>query len=172
MKFAAVAAIVVGANVVAWAPMVWLAGNPLDTTAVPIDQSGRGAGVDVAAQDDLELDFSELTPVHSYSRPLFSRTRKPWQPATRAPEQQVQQRPQAAPQQPPPAVKLVGVSMSGNAVSRALLRHEVEIEPIWVLEGDELDGWMVARIDMHSIELRQGDRTISIDLYPEGRAVR
>ncbi|MDN2566017.1 hypothetical protein N1F89_07275 [Aquibium sp. A9E412] len=165
-------------NLAGWSGVWWMATQPVDTAAIQPERTAGRALDDLGALpgDEHVLDVAELTPVQAYSRPLFARNRKPWQPpkpppAKKPPVQQVAKKPPPPPV-PPPPVRLVGVSFAPNMVPRALLRHKAQVEPIWVIPGDNLQGWTVSRIDAQSIELKRGNRKVAVSLYPSNGATQ
>jgi len=168
-------AAVLAANLVLWTG-AWLAfATPAGTDAIAaVRDAGRSAGA-LSAQPELGevLDFSRLSPVQAYSRPLFDPSRRAWEPPVPEPEplepaEEVME--PVAPSMPAPAVKLVGVSELGASDIRALVQLDEYPEPVWVIVGDELMGWTVGRIDGQSITIERGQDRVSFDLYPEHAA--
>jgi hypothetical protein len=166
-------AAVVVANLVIW-PVAWsVFQRPAGTGAIATPRDASRAKGNLAAQPDLGevLDFSQMSPVQAYSRPLFDRSRRPWQPPE-SPELPAE--PVAAVVEQPaveeiaaPTIRLIGVSSSGASDMKALLQFDEAPEPIWVLVGDVLQGWKVAEIDTQSITILRGKQILSFDLYPE-----
>jgi hypothetical protein len=175
MRLALKLAAVLAANLALW-PAAWLAvTTPAGTSPIA---SPRDAGKSAGALADLPklegvLDFSHLSPVQAYSRPLFVPSRRAWEPPPPPPEPEPQ--PVAAapppPPMPAPALRLVGVSSLGDSDIRALVQLDTAAEPMWVLVGDVLMGWKVGKIEPQSITIQRGKQRMSVALYPEaGRA--
>jgi hypothetical protein len=162
---------VVAANLAVWPAAWYLATDPVST--MPIKQRRTAADLPATPQLGEVLDFSELSPVQAYSRPLFSKDRRPWQPPPPDPTEQV-----AAPVEQvapveivePPQAKLVGVSASGGTDLKALMQLSVAPEPEWYIVGDDLDGWTVRRISAQSVVVARGEQEVSFELYPETSA--
>lgn len=162
---------VLTANLVLWPAAWYLATKPVST--LPIKQQ-RSAS-DLAATPALGevLDFSELSPVQAYSRPLFSKDRRPWQAPVVEQEQEV-----AVPAEPvavlqpiePPQVKLVGVSSAGGSDLKALMQFSVSPDPEWFIVGDDLEGWTISKINPQSVVIARGEQVMSFKLYPEASA--
>lgn len=163
---------VVAANALVWTTAWWMTTTPAGTAAIVTPQAAERMRAAEAAGAGIEAgpDFAAPSQTHSLSQPLFHRSRQPWQPpAPAAPPPQPPPAPVARPApQPvkPPAIRLVGVSAPARAAPRALLRREVEVDPVWVVEGDVLEGWTVSRIEPESVLLQLGRQTVSIELYP------
>jgi len=166
-------AAILAANLAIW-PAAWAVfERPAGTGAIasPRD-AGRGGGVADQPKLGEVLDFSEMSPVQAYSRPLFDKARRPWQPpappaepvAEPVAEQVVEPEVQAL---PAPAIRLIGVSSAGVADMKALLQLDESPDPVWVLVGDVLQGWEVGKIDPGSVTIRRGQESMSFELYPE-----
>ncbi len=166
-------AAVVAANLVIW-PVAWTVfQRPAGTGAIATPRDAGRSNGNLAAQPDLGevLDFSQMSPVQAYSRPLFDRSRRPWQPpappeSPAEPVAAVVEQPDVQ-ELPAPSIRLIGVSSSGAADIKALLQLNETPEPVWVLVGDELQGWTVGKIDPQSITIERGGQSMSFDLYPE-----
>ncbi len=109
---------------------------------------------------------------NAYTRPLFSRNRRPWRP----PEAPIKQsEPVAAVKAPPPnlAVKpnfdLIGVSIAGNS-SSALLHRPGTAETTWVNLGAQAWDWTVVAISDQKIVVEQAGLQAEISLYPASPA--
>lgn len=173
MRLALNLAAILAANLVLW-PAAWLAfSKPAGTSPIasPRD-AGKSAGA-LTDQPELagELDFSHVSPVQAYSRPLFVPSRRAWEPppppAEPEPESQSVAAAPPPPPMPPPALRLVGVSSLGESDVRALVQLDTAAEPVWVLVGDVLMGWKVGKIDPQSITMLRGKQRMSVNLYPE-----
>ncbi|MCO5159982.1 MAG: hypothetical protein M9939_02510 [Mesorhizobium sp.] len=166
-------AAVVAANLVIW-PAAWAVfERPAGSGAIATPRDASRAKGSLAAQPELGevLDFSQMSPVQAYSRPLFERSRRPWQPPElpelpAEPVVAVAEEPEVQ-ALPAPTIRLVGVSSSGAADIKALVQLDETPEPVWVLVGDVLQGWKVAEIGAESITILRGKQFMSFDLYPE-----
>ena len=166
-------AAVVAANLVIW-PVAWsVFQRPAGTRAIATPRDASRAKGNLAAQPELGevLDFSQMSPVQAYSRPLFDRSRRPWQPpappeSPAEPVAAVVEQPDVQ-ELPAPSIRLIGVSSSGASDMKALLQLDETPEPVWVLVGDVLQGWQVAKIGAESITILRGKQFMSFDLYPE-----
>ena len=159
------------ANLVLWPAAWYLATKPVST--LPIKQQRSASDLATAPALGEVLDFSELSPVQAYSRPLFSKGRRPWQAPVVEQEQEV-----AAPAAPaavfqpiePPQVKLVGVSSAGGSDLKALMQFSVSPDPEWFIVGDDLEGWTISKINPQSVVIARGEQVMSFELYPEASA--
>ena len=166
-------AAVVAANLVIW-PVAWsVFQRPAGTGAIATPRDASRAKGNLAAQPELGevLDFSQMSPVQAYSRPLFDRSRRPWQPPEpldlpAEPVAAIVEQPDVQ-ELPAPTIRLIGVSSSGASDMKALLQLDETPEPVWVLVGDVLQGWQVAKIGAESITILRGKQFMSFDLYPE-----
>lgn len=171
MKTPAALLAILAANLVLWPAAWYLATKPVST--LPIKQQRSATDIAAAPTLGAALDFSELSPVQAYSRPLFSKDRRPWQPPPPDPTEQA-----AAPAAPvattepiePPQAKLVGVSAAGGSDMKALLHLSVAPEPEWFIVGDDLEGWTINKINAQSVVMVRGEQTFSLELYPEASA--
>jgi hypothetical protein len=171
VKTAAAALAVLAANLIVWPSAWYLATDPVST--LPIKQQRNATDLAAAPALGEVLDFSDLSPVQAYSRPLFSRDRRPWQPPPPDPTEQVAAPVAAvAPSLPiePPQAKLVGVSATGGTDLKALLQRSVDPEPEWFIVGDDLEGWTINKINAQSVVMVRGDQSFSLELYPETSA--
>lgn len=162
------AAALVAVGVAVWGSVLWMADNPIETSAIVEQRSTTGLLDGVGEQGvDQPYDATELNLVDAYARPLFSRDRKPWSPP--APPAEELTTAEAPPPGEPnvPKFILVGVSIPDNAGAKALLRRGPRAEPVWLSEGEKLGGWTVHKIEQGSIVVRRGNRDFSLDLYPE-----
>lgn len=167
-------AAVLAANLAIW-PMAWaIFERPAGTDAIASSRDAGRSGGTMADQPQLGevLDFSQMSPVQAYSRPLFDKSRRPWQPPAPPPEPVAEPVPEqvAEPEVqalPAPAIRLIGVSSSGVSDMKALLQLDESPDPVWVLVGDVLQGWEVGKIDPGSVTIRRGNESMSFDLYPE-----
>ena len=174
MKTALKVAAVLAANLAIW-PLAWTVfERPAGTGAIASPRDTGRSGGAMADQPQLGevLDFSQMSPVQAYSRPLFDKSRRPWQPPAPPPAPAVEPviDQVAAPEVqalPAPAIRLIGVSSSGVSDIKALLMLDESPDPVWVLVGDVLQGWEVGKIDPGSVTIQRGSESMSFDLYPE-----
>jgi hypothetical protein len=107
-------------------------------------------------------------PFHSYpetlARPVFHKTRAPYTPPPPAPLPTAP-KPAAAPVIVDPGLVLGGVTMDG-ILKKAYLFSKGNPEGAWVSEGEAFQGWTVQSIDSGAAKLKQGGRTLNLDLYP------
>jgi hypothetical protein len=99
--------------------------------------------------------------LHTLSRPIFSKTRRPPSAASanlRVPE------PAALP--PPPGVSLKGI-VSYKSMVRAFLTSANSPQGEWKTIGDKLGSWTVDRIERDHLALKNGTRSLKYSLYPE-----
>jgi hypothetical protein len=151
---------------------LYLLSSPLDTSIiVPSDPSiTLNAGKDVHPES---TDEKKLLLIHAQTRPLFSPTRRPWvaPPAAAAlvPEpvqpEPVAVEPVVAVEVQPPQVTLLGIEITPTG-SKALTLRAGEADASWLRAGELLDGWTVQKIERTSIELENGSRSITLELYP------
>jgi hypothetical protein len=94
-------------------------------------------------------------------RPLFAPTRRPFAPDPPPPPPAEAPAPQPP---PPPNVTLVGVVKDANVLQALLRLGEKDLH---VKIGDDLSGWTVADIGARSLVLTLGERTVSLNLFPE-----
>ncbi|MGR9138666.1 hypothetical protein ACU8MT_24670 (plasmid) [Rhizobium leguminosarum] len=142
-----------------------LARTPVDISPT---ETAKGTGkapsverVSGAKPTDVGLDQQD-----TLLRPVFSPTRREFQPviATIAPQ------PETVPPPAPvavsiPAFHLEGIRKIGPDVS-VLLSVGIEGPSHWLPIGDTLEGWTLELIDTHSVTLRSGDQLTIVDLYP------
>jgi hypothetical protein len=93
------------------------------------------------------------------ARPLFSPSRKPFVVPS-------DDEPAPAADQPLPAVQLIGVLLTEEQRA-ALMQAEGAIEPGWVREGAEIQGWRVETIEQNRVHLRADDRLETVELRPD-----
>jgi hypothetical protein len=100
------------------------------------------------------------------AHPIFYKSREPFVPPPPAPPRP----PKAVQPAPPvdPGLVLGGVMTVGH-LRKAYLLTKSNAEGSWVSEGDNFMGWVVASVDGSSAKVRQQDRTIELQLYPQGQ---
>jgi len=148
-----------------------MATHPIDTSAITSQQSRQdifsvaGTAGDAGQASDLsKASFAEW-----FSRPLFAKNRRPWEPPRlppSPPKRIAQPEKPVVRQVDPPDFNLIGISISA-ARAKALVRRNSELPPVWVSEGDAVGDWTVSAIGSQSIIVRQADRTASVNLYPD-----
>jgi hypothetical protein len=106
-------------------------------------------------------------PFNSYpetlTHPVFHKTRAPYTPPPPAPLPTAMTA--ATPVIVDPGLVLGGVTMDG-ALKKVYLFSKGNPEGAWVSEGEAFLGWTVQCIDSSTAKLKQGGRTLSLDLYP------
>jgi hypothetical protein len=154
----------------ALAACVGLTLNPIDTSALkPSEQNWR-------------LPLSQPTPSSSrvessgrlstiLARPLFSESRRPFEPVAQNPPAEspgaklVTQ--SIAPETPPVEAEILllkGVLLhSGTA--RALIASGSYPVGVWIMQGESIDGWVVARVTKESVRLTRGKSEAQLELY-------
>ncbi len=146
---------------------VHMSREPLATTPVltgvrspaqlPAGDGGSGEG-DESSQ-------TTLTFVQSFSRPLFNEDRRKYQPPQKKPEPKGKKVAKDT-NLPPPPVKLIGVSVSQGS-SRALIVNTENDSTIWLAIGDSISDWEAVSIDPNTLVLKNGDRTVNLNLHPD-----
>ena len=134
----------------------------ISPTSIPkgketVPSAERAPGVQPA---DVGLNLQD-----TLSRPVFSPTRREFEPVTVP----VTPQPETVTPAPPavveiPAFHLEGIRTIGADVS-ALLSIGAEDQPRWLPIGGALEGWTLERIDTHSVALRSRDQLTVVDLY-------
>jgi hypothetical protein len=102
------------------------------------------------------------------AHPIFYKSREPFVPPPPAPAPP----PKAAQPAPSPPVDpglVLGGVMTVGHLRKAYLLTKSNSEGSWVSEGDNFMGWVVASVDGSSAKVRQQDRTIELQLYPQGQ---
>lgn len=166
VKFAAIG----GVMVVLALANLYMLGRPIDTS--PILNGARAAkqlaGGATADETEGTGHIEELTFVQTFSRPLFSQTRRKFQPPKPKPKPEpakvAKQQPAKKPVQPP-KFRVVGISINVGG-SRALIVGGPVGKPQWFLEGEDIGRWKLAAIAGEAITVTQGGQEVSIALYP------
>jgi hypothetical protein len=100
---------------------------------------------------------------HSLDRPLFWPSRRPI--VASAPiSVRVEQPPARTPEEPID-VRLAGIMQVGRTSRRALLVWPRQPAGQWVVEGTDLDGWRILKIDPASVRIGIGSRVQLLELY-------
>ncbi|NRP89015.1 hypothetical protein GFPCMMHI_04940 [Ensifer adhaerens] len=97
------------------------------------------------------------------TRPLFSSSRRPYQPPAAAPIAPIEA--PTVPDLTPPDYVLAGIFID-DGHHRALLRRRTETNALWFNEGDMIDGWRLASVESGKIALEANDRRVELELYP------
>jgi hypothetical protein len=116
----------------------------------PLDWPPEPLEFEAPSQDGLD----DIT-----ARPLFSPSRKPFVAAEEAEPAPVAARTL-------PAVQLIGVLVTEQQRA-ALMQAEGAVEPSWVREGADIDGWRVEAIEHSRVHLRADDRLETVELRPD-----
>jgi hypothetical protein len=98
------------------------------------------------------------------AHPVFHKTRLPYTPPPPAPAPAAA-KPAAAPVIIDPGLVLGGVTMDGS-LKKVYVFSKGNPEGAWISEGEAFLGWTVQSIDSDTAKLKQGTRTLSLDLYP------
>lgn len=120
------------------------------------------AAAPVSSQLDWTPDAVDFEPPSPDSldeitaRPLFSPSRKPFVVAG-------DDEPAPVADLPLPAVQLIGVLLTEEHRA-ALMQAEGAVEPGWVREGAEIEGWRVETIEQNRVHLRADDRLETVEL--------
>jgi hypothetical protein len=104
---------------------------------------------------------SNKVDLHTLSRPIFSKTRRPASAASAGPRT-----PEPAALPPPPGVSLKGI-VSYKSMVRAFLTSANSPQGEWKTIGDKLGSWTVDRIERDHLALKNGTRSLKYSLYPE-----
>ena len=112
--------------------------------------------------------LAELQFVQTFSRPLFSETRKkyikPVPVKKKPPPKKVVKK--AAPPKPVPKIKILGISMS-NGLRRTLVKLPKQPNAKWIEQGAKINGWEIVEITTDSVKIGNANREVSIALFPE-----
>ena len=97
-------------------------------------------------------------------RPLFSRTRRPYVPPQLPPAEE----PPAAPEVilSEPQLTIQGIFIRGE-IRQALILSAENPSAVWISEGENISGWMLAEIKPNELILLAGTRRRTIELYVE-----
>ncbi len=151
---------------------MYMLARPVNITAI---SDGTGGAKRLPGQeetgDQAGTDhIQELTFVQTFSRPLFSIDRRKYEPPKPKPPppQKTVNAPKPAPVVNPPELRLIGVSIDGTS-ARALIAGGPDPNPVWVAEGEAIEGWVLAKVLEGAITVTQAGAEFSIDLYPENR---
>lgn len=99
------------------------------------------------------------------SRPLFSPTRREYQPPPVPVAPPAEIAPLVQPTVVPiPSFRLIGIRRTGPDAA-ALLSVSPDQKAEWALVGAIVEGWTIERVDSHSVALRLADRSTVVDLY-------
>ncbi|MDJ0613681.1 MAG: hypothetical protein QNJ29_08365 [Rhizobiaceae bacterium] len=144
--------------------------EPIDVR--PLIANKQGARQSLISQETTDLSsvaqLSELQFVQTFSRPLFSETRKKFvkpAPKKKQPAKKVAKK-KADPTKPAPKIRILGLSTS-NGAKKTLIKLAGSPNPEWVSEGEKIGGWEVVEIATDSIKIANANREVSIDLFPK-----
>jgi hypothetical protein len=112
-------------------------------------------------------------PIEDYpltvARPVFYKTREPFVPPPPPPPPSPPKVAQPAlPAPVDPGLTLGGVMTTGH-LRKAYLLTKANPAGSWVAEGDNFMRWTVRSVDNSSVKVQQQDRTIGLQLYPQGQ---
>ncbi|MBV9970184.1 MAG: hypothetical protein JO228_09385 [Xanthobacteraceae bacterium] len=110
-------------------------------------------------------------PIETYgmtvAHPIFYKSREPFvPPPPTTPPPKVAQSAPSAPVDP--GLILGGVMTIGH-LRKAYLLTSANPAGLWVAEGENFMGWVITSVDSASAKVRQQDRTIELQLYPQGQ---
>ncbi|SFH20339.1 hypothetical protein SAMN04488020_1088 [Palleronia marisminoris] len=150
---------------------IWAVGTrPLEVTPIapPRAVAAADAGPDTAASAGRPIDLPILDRNHVLARPLFTETRRAWQPPPEPAPVVLPLIANAAPiQEPaPPAPRLVGIGVASGR-ERALLGDPGGYETVWVSEGETAWAWVVREIDGNSVTVENAENVVPLNLYPD-----
>jgi hypothetical protein len=147
-----------------------MSGDAPQTTpaVVPLQ---KPASINSAPAESAERAYAE-----TFQRPLFMRSRSPYEPPPPPAPQPVLAPPAQPPfamlQPPPPAgpsldrsIRVVGIMVDGH-ISRALVMAASNPLGEWLGIGGEIGGWTLAEITREGIVLTAGDQRLTAALYP------
>jgi hypothetical protein len=129
-------------------------------------------GISSAPAEPAEKAYAE-----TFQRPLFMRSRLPYEPPPPSVPQSVLAPPAPPPaamlQPPPPAgpsldrsIRVAGIIVDGR-ISRALVMAASQPQGEWLGIGGEIGGWRLAEITREGIVLTAGDQRLTAALYPK-----
>lgn len=99
------------------------------------------------------------------SRPLFSPTRREYEPPPVPVAPPAEIAPLAQPAVVPiPSFRLIGIRRTGPEAA-ALLSVSPDQKAQWSPVGAIVEGWTLERVDSHSVALRFADQSTVVDLY-------
>jgi hypothetical protein len=148
---------------------VWLLAMVLETSEpdakAPLAET-KPAATSAASQGGLPPSPSIAAYNQTLAKPVFFKSRAPYVPPPPAPP------PSAKPvSAPPPAPVDPGLVLGGVIVvekaKRAYIFNKVDLRGGWFSEGETMLGWKIETIDAAAVRLRQGDRSIELQLYPK-----
>ncbi len=105
----------------------------------------------------------ESADVQTLTRPIFSKTRKPFLAKDKT---QMSAGLAVAPVTPPAGLTLSAVA-TFHKNRRAFLISAATPKGRWCAVGEDIDGWSVAQVQNLEVILRNGERTVRLTLYPE-----
>lgn len=133
-------------------------------------QPSQGLAPDVPAGLAEQTQLSE-----ALSRPLFRRSRRPFDPTRAAIAEAVPEPPQIAGPEPPEAPRpelqltVKGILLDGK--TRKVLIASPEIpDGIWLSQGAEISGWRIVRLGSNGAMLTTGQQDLELKLYVDNAA--
>jgi hypothetical protein len=102
------------------------------------------------------------------AHPVFFKTREPFVPPPPPAPPPLKVVQQAPPAPVDPGLVLGGVMTMGH-LRKAYLLTKANPAGSWVAEGDNFMGWIITSVDGSSAKMQQQDRTIELQLYPQGQ---
>lgn len=160
--------------VIVGAASFWSYGLQIATTAIPTEFTF--SGIELLREDEsLSSDGGGAETTETYARPLFSKNRRPYQPAETA-EAEVEPSPPVMVEEETsfvaverPQLKLLGTEPVAKMPS-ALITMEETGTSAWFHEGDLIGGWRITKIGTDDIKLSpENDPSVrvGISLYPD-----
>lgn len=155
---------------------VWAEGLQITTTAIPSDFAFTSIEL-VQDKEELPLGTSSIKTAETYSRPLFSGNRRPFQAAEKINPDSVPELPVIVEEEPPvieaerPRLKLLGTEPIAKVPS-ALITTEETGASSWFQQGDLVAGWRIIKIGIDDVALsNENDQNLrfNISLYPDRR---
>jgi len=145
--------------------------TPVETSPIDENQS------EVIQQEEesnnsevnVEIEFASASQVvHTYSRPLFSETRRKWAPKTSPTTQpkpvKTEEKIEENFQANPPDIEILGISMlPGKAI--VLVNDKTTNTVNWINSKQKIQGWQIVAISADTVELFLGGKTATFHLY-------
>lgn len=100
--------------------------------------------------------------VQTLTRPIFSKTRKPYL----SKDKKQASLAAAMPATPPANLKLLGLAKYKDVQSAFIVSGSTPGGK-WCAVGNEIDGWKVTQMQNSEVTLQSGDKTVQLSLYPE-----
>ena len=166
LKIGTLLCVATAVSLLTWSWVIWASREPELTAR----QQRPWSPVDMEATV-FELAARSPTVLRmALDRPVFSRSRRPFQPALQEAE--------------PPAEELVpeprpsdtsGLSLKGIVVTGpqrwALIASVQSPEGVWLRHGAEIDGWTITGLEPEAVTLMSGGKTSKLKLYVDNPAI-